>query len=238
MSASASAACGSAVAPCKHDALGMPHRLRARSDGTRRIDGAPDRNANIVAGQAIDGVEKSRMHLHEVDGAEIGDGRLALARRPLPLRAGKAEAAIDDREFAFRRAGRRATAAMSSEASVEKTKRMASCINAGRNHRRLHARNMRPKHAAHRGKAAARQAFEQARMIPELELDDIGRGGQLRHLIEAFGNDDARPALRDHIRVAAIARLFEQDKSLLHLRRQCGRVSPHAPCRRRRRGAA
>ena len=66
------------------------------------------------------------------------------------------------------------------------------------------------------GKRIMRKTFEQARMVPEFELDDVGRGRQPRHMIEPVGNDDARAAGFDRVRVAAVARLFEQEKGLLY----------------------
>ena len=71
---------------------------------------------------------------------------------------------------------------------------------------------MRPEHAAHRGKCAVRQTFEQARMVPEFELDDVRLARQPRHLIEPVGDDDARAAGFDPLHIAALARLFEQKK--------------------------
>ena len=35
-------------------------------------------------------------------------------------------------------------------------------------------------------------------------------------MIEPVGNDDARAASRNRVRVAAVARLFEQEKDLLY----------------------
>ena len=56
----------------KDHAVGLQHGARPHRD--RVIGIAPDQNADI-ADQAVDDVEKTRMHLHEIDGAEIGDGR-------------------------------------------------------------------------------------------------------------------------------------------------------------------
>jgi hypothetical protein len=51
---------------------------------------------------------------------------------------------------------------------------------------------MRPEHAAHRRKITAPQTFEQARVIPELELYNVRSIRQPRHLFEAGGDNDAR----------------------------------------------
>ena len=93
---------------------------------------------------------------------------------------GKAEAAIDDgdfplgglRQLGHRRRGKRGLGGKDETPGLLDQPR--------RNERRRKAGNMRPERAAHGGKVAARQAFEQARMIPELELDDVGRRAPAR----------------------------------------------------------
>ena len=85
---------------------------------------------------------------------------------------------------------------------------------------------MRPEHAAQRGKGAVGKAFEQTRMVPEFELDNVGHARQPGHMIEPVGDDDARPAGFNHLRVTTVAGLLEQEKGLLHrLFRQVSDIS-------------
>jgi len=52
-----------------------------------------------VAVQPIDGAEKSWMHFHEIDGAEIGNRRFSNLRGCMGQSVRKAEAAIDNGDF-------------------------------------------------------------------------------------------------------------------------------------------
>ena len=118
------------------------------------------------------------------------------------------------------------------------TKRPASSISPGAI-LGLTTRNMRPEHAAHGRKLRARQAFEQARMIPEFELDDIGIARQCRDLIETLGDRrSGPPAASNRVGETAIARLLEQNKVCSHDLGQSCADAPRALCQRRRQDAA
>jgi len=81
---------------------------------------------------------------------------------------------------------------------------------------------MRPEHGPHRREIRIRQAFEKFGMVPEFELDDVGRGATARDVIEAGGKDDLAAMGRDLVGIAAVARRFEQEIGLAEIRRHGG----------------
>src|SRR5579885_1507497 len=81
---------------------------------------------------------------------------------------------------------------------------------------------MRPDHAAHRREVAARHTFKQPRVIPELELDDVGRACEVGHLLETIGADNVCATGLDALDKAAVTRRLEEDEGLLDGVRQRG----------------
>src|SRR6185437_9424486 len=206
--------------PTKYHPRGVPHRLRPGSHRTRRIDRSPYQNANIVISQPVNCVEKSGMHFRKIGGSEIGDGGLAVTCRHSSPAALKTEAAVDYRDPALGGLRQLRHRGDITGRFRREDKAHGRFHQPGWNKRGVETGNMRPEHAAHRGEWTARKTFEQARVIPKLELDNVGVACQMRDVFEIVHDDDTRAAIFDRIHVAAIAGLFKQHESLLDFSRQ------------------
>jgi len=79
----------------------VAHGVGTRDHGALRIDLPPHGDVHAVVAHRIDRIEEAGMHLHKVDRAEIGDSRRPPARDPR-RGIGKAEAAVDHRNFLVR----------------------------------------------------------------------------------------------------------------------------------------
>src|SRR6185437_636482 len=135
----------------KFNSLWMTHGTRTGRYQTRRIDHAPYRNADIATDQSIDRVKKSRMHFHEVDGPEIGDGRFSDARRHALLTILKTEATIDYRNIVLSGLWQQRYRSDSAGCFRREDKAHSRFHQSGRDQRFAETGNMRPEHTAHRG---------------------------------------------------------------------------------------
>ena len=75
---------------------------------------------------------------------------------------------------------------------------------------------MRPENAANWREFRAGQALEHARVVPELELDDIRLSRERRNVVETFRKCDTRASRFDSVDETPVSGRLQQNESLLH----------------------